>query len=140
MRPDRGSEIEVGEYIAADDDHPVIEDQVTGVANGTRRAVVGIGAEEVLKVAELAHAQNKFIKHYSSGMKQRLKLALAILADTPLLLLDEPLSNLDRQGFDWYGEMIAGKASGKTILVCSNTVPEEYAFCDRNVRMGDYKK
>lgn len=96
-------------------------------------------AEEVLKIAELSHAQHKFIKHYSSGMKQRLKLALAILADTPLLLLDEPLSNLDRQGYEWYGKMISTWTTGRSIIVCSNTVPEEYAFCISSVQMGDYK-
>ena len=72
-------------------------------------------------------------------MKQRLKLTLAILADMPILFLDEPTSNLDVMVIDWYQKLIANYASHKTIIVCSNSIKEEYAFCNRILPMEDYK-
>ena len=72
-------------------------------------------------------------------MKQRLKLALAILSDTPLLLLDEPCSNLDKEGYQLYAELIQQFAQHKLIIVGSND-PQEYAFCNQQVNLMDYKK
>jgi ABC-type multidrug transport system ATPase subunit len=72
-------------------------------------------------------------------MKQRLKLTLAILADAPVLLLDEPTSNLDIQVIQWYQTMIQNYAQDKTIMVCSNSIKEEYHFCSKTILMEDYK-
>jgi ABC-2 type transport system ATP-binding protein len=97
------------------------------------------GEKEIIEIAELAHAKDKFIKFYSSGMKQRLKLTLAILADCPLLLLDEPVSNLDRSAITWYKNMISKYAMHKTILVCSNKIEDEYEFCTSQIEVERYK-
>jgi ABC-type multidrug transport system ATPase subunit len=94
---------------------------------------------EVLEILELKHAGNKLLKHYSSGMKQRAKLGLAILANAPLLFLDEPLSNLDANGTKWYQSMIHTYAVKKTIVVCSNAVKDEYAFCEKELNMANHK-
>jgi ABC-type multidrug transport system ATPase subunit len=72
-------------------------------------------------------------------MRQRLKLTLAILADAPVLFLDEPTTNLDATVIDWYKNMIATYAMHKTIVVCSNSIKEEYAFCERIITMEDFK-
>ena len=96
-------------------------------------------AKEIIEIADLKHAENKHIKNYSSGMKQRVKLSLAILADCPLLLLDEPASNLDKNAIDWYNQLISKYASHKTIVVCSNSVKEEFGFCNKELNVGDYK-
>ena len=72
-------------------------------------------------------------------MRQRVKLGLAILADCPVLLLDEPCSNLDANAIAWYQTMIKEFASDKTILVCSNTVKEEYLFCTNRIEIENYK-
>lgn len=82
--------------------------------------------------------QNKEIRYFSSGMKQRAKLGLALLSDTPLLFLDEPTSNLDKQGSDWYLSEIKKLIGKKTILVASN-IPEEYSFAEQVVRISDYQ-
>lgn len=95
--------------------------------------------KEIIEIAELKHAENKHIKNYSSGMKQRAKLTLAILADCPLLLLDEPASNLDKNAVDWYNKLIHQYASHKTIVVCSNSVKEEFSFCDKELNVMNYK-
>jgi ABC-type multidrug transport system ATPase subunit len=99
----------------------------------------GMSSSEILKMAELSHAGNKFVKQYSSGMKQRLKLALAILADSNILMLDEPLSNLDKNGAAWYKNMIDNHAGDRTVIVCSNAITGEYDFCTRELRVTDYK-
>ncbi|MFL5754089.1 MAG: ATP-binding cassette domain-containing protein [Bacteroidia bacterium] len=95
--------------------------------------------KELIEIAELEHAKDKFIKFYSSGMKQRLKLTLAILAECPLLLLDEPVSNLDRSAISWYKKMMEKYASDKTVIVCSNKIEDEYEFCTKQVEVENYK-
>jgi len=97
-------------------------------------------AKEIVEIAELKHAENKYIKNYSSGMKQRAKLTLAILAEAPLLLLDEPASNLDKNAMDWYMKLVGWYGADKTIIVCSNSVKEEYELCDKVLNVMDYKQ
>lgn len=99
-----------------------------------------LSTKEIIEIAELKHTENKHIKNYSSGMKQRVKLALAVLADCPLLLLDEPASNLDKNAIDWYDQLITKYASHKTIVVCSNSVKEEFGFCSKELNVTDYKQ
>jgi ABC-type multidrug transport system ATPase subunit len=98
-----------------------------------------LGAHDIIEITGLSHAKNKLIRQFSSGMKQRLKLALAILADTSVLLLDEPVSNLDREAIEWYKKMIAGYSAGRTIMVCSNAIAEEYAFCNASINVTEFK-
>ncbi len=100
----------------------------------------GLALEEIAELAELAHAKHKQIRYYSSGMKQRLKLTLAILSDTPLLLLDEPCSNLDRKAIQWYQNLITAHASDRLILVCSNQQEFEFSFCSAKIEMETYKQ
>ena len=101
--------------------------------------VTNLTTQEIIDIAQLSAAKHKYIRHYSSGMKQRLKLAVAFLADTPLLLLDEPLSNLDKNAVRWYKEMIANYTANRTVLVCSNAIDDEHYFCTRSVNVMDYK-
>jgi ABC-type multidrug transport system ATPase subunit len=98
-----------------------------------------LSVQHVIELSGLSEHQHKFIHQFSSGMKQRLKLTLAILADTPILLLDEPTSNLDVQVIQWYQTMIQTYAQDKTIIVCSNSIKEEYHFCSKTILMEDYK-
>lgn len=78
------------------------------------------------------------VHQFSSGMKQRVKLGLALWTDTPFVLLDEPLTNLDAAGADWYLDLIRNHAANKHIIVASNR-PDEYAFCDKVIRIEDFK-
>lgn len=98
-----------------------------------------IPVNDVLSIAGLAHAAEKPVRQYSSGMKQRLKLALAILADTSLILLDEPASNLDREAVAWFRNLIDVYGKQRTIIVCSNAIRDEYEFCEREISVMDYK-
>lgn len=83
---------------------------------------------------DLGAAAHKQIRYFSSGMKQRVKLAQAIFSDTPLLLLDEPCTNLDTDGIQLYLGLIKSHAVGKLVIVSSND-KQEYAFCDRCIDM-----
>ncbi len=97
-----------------------------------------ISIQEMIIDSGLSLQEHKAIKFFSSGMKQRLKLVLAIYADTPLLLLDEPCSNLDNQGIDWYRKLIQSQLTHRTIIIASNQLLE-YDFCDRTVSILDFK-
>lgn len=99
----------------------------------------GLTTTQVIELSGLSAHQNKHIKLFSSGMKQRLKLTLAILADCPILFLDEPTTNLDVTVISWYKDLIRKYASHKTIVVCSNSVKDEYEFCDKVIKMENYK-
>ena len=77
-----------------------------------------------------AHGQ-KPVGALSGGMKQRLALGLALLADPPVLVLDEPTSNLDAAGRDQFLELLAGvRSAGKTILFTSHRIEEIAALAD----------
>ena len=97
-----------------------------------------LSAEKILELIGLKNAAHKQIRYYSSGMKQRLKLALAIFSDCPILLLDEPCSNLDKEGYALYDTLIKEYAMHKLIIVGSND-PAEYHFCKEQVNLMDYK-
>lgn len=95
--------------------------------------------QEIAELLYLQKALNQPVRTFSSGMKQRLKLGLAILSNTPLLLLDEPTSNLDKKAIAWYQEMIAHYGSNRLIMVCSNQQEAEYQFCDQQINIEDFK-
>ena len=80
---------------------------------------------EVLKVVDLEGATNKRTKGFSLGMKQRLSLAIAMLGDPEILILDEPANGLDPIGIVWLREFLQKLASeGRTILVSSHQLAE----------------
>ena len=98
----------------------------------------GLDADGVLALLGLNNSSDKALKYFSSGMKQRTKLALACCTDTSILLLDEPVSNLDSQGIDWYQQLISDYTKNKLVIIGSNQ-EIEYSFCQHFVRITDYK-
>ena len=99
---------------------------------------LNIAAAEALKIINLSNAANKQIRYYSSGMKQRLKLAQAFFSTSPVLLLDEPTTNLDREGVELYLHLIKNYTAEILVIISSN-VKEEYQFCDEVLSIGNYK-
>jgi ABC-type multidrug transport system ATPase subunit len=97
-----------------------------------------IPAEEILKIVGLEKATNKQLRYFSSGMKQRLKLAQAFFSDTPILLLDEPTTNLDEDGITLYHQLISSYTKQRLVIVSSND-KQEYSFCEEVIAIGDYK-
>jgi ABC-type multidrug transport system ATPase subunit len=98
-----------------------------------------ISAEEFLRITGLEQNKNKALRHFSSGMKQRMKLGLCLLSGASLLLLDEPVSNLDQEGIRWYRELIAEYRRGRSVWICSNAVKDETFFCTQELNISDYK-
>lgn len=99
----------------------------------------GLSTQQIVEITELDKAKNKQLKYYSSGMRQRVRLALAVLADAPLLLLDEPSSNLDKKAIAWYQQLVADFAKNKLIIVASNQLEYEYTFCNKELKVEDFK-
>jgi ABC-type multidrug transport system ATPase subunit len=93
---------------------------------------------EILQLIGLEHTKAKQLRNFSSGMKQRIKLAQAIFSDTRILLLDEPCTNLDTSGYELYHRLIKEFCSSKLVIVSSNDV-NEYSFCDQHINILDYK-
>ncbi len=97
-----------------------------------------ISIKEIIKLVGLEKAAAKQIRYYSSGMKQRIKLAQAIFSNVPLLLLDEPCTNLDASGYELYHQLIRDFTKNKTIIVSSNDA-NEFSFCENVISIMDYK-
>lgn len=101
--------------------------------------------EPLLQTAEMIHAcglegaENKHVAEFSSGMKQRLRLALAFFYQSQVILLDEPSSNLDKQGLEWYLDLIDRHAGNRSLIIASNQ-PEEYKMCADLLHIENFKK
>lgn len=97
-----------------------------------------LSVQDIITVLGLEKATDKQIRNYSSGMKQRVKLAQAILSDVPVVLLDEPCTNLDADGISLYHRLINQYCGDRLVIVSSND-EEEYNFCNFKIGIGDYK-
>lgn len=86
----------------------------------------------------LDKSTDKSISNFSSGMKQRLKLGICFLSNSPLLLLDEPTSNLDKEGVEWYLNLSKTYGYQKSLIIGSND-QREYSFCNQKLNIEDYK-
>jgi ABC-type multidrug transport system ATPase subunit len=95
-----------------------------------------ISTEEFLQKIVLEHAADKEIRQLSSGMKQRVKLGLALFSRTPIVMLDEPTTNLDNKGIDWYLNEINQQLNKRIIIISSNQ-KHEYDFCEDILKIQD---
>ncbi|MDE3235172.1 MAG: ABC transporter ATP-binding protein [Bacteroidota bacterium] len=93
---------------------------------------------EIIGILGMEKAAHKQIRYYSSGMKQRIKLAQAIFSDTPVIMLDEPCTNLDLPGYQLYHQLIENHCSNKLIIVSSNDA-NEMDFCKEKISIMDFK-
>lgn len=103
-----------------------------------KRLALNMSFEMLIAEAGLSGSEDKQVKYFSSGMKQRLKLILAFYNDCEVLLLDEPCSNMDDQGVSWYRYMINEQKGKRTIIIASNQ-RSEYDFCDAVYNITDFK-
>jgi ABC-type multidrug transport system ATPase subunit len=100
--------------------------------------IAGMNRAGLIELLGLQSSKNKLVKYFSSGMKQRLKLALAFCSDTAVLMLDEPTSNLDVQGVNWYLQLVQQYAANRLTIVGSNQ-EHEYSFCTSRLVITEYK-
>ena len=89
----------------------------------------GMDMLRAIAILGLEKGKGKQVKNFSSGMKQRLKLGLAFFSDVPLLVLDEPGSNLDTEGVAVYHQLLAEFKGKRTVLIGSNQ-KSEYAMAN----------
>jgi len=99
----------------------------------------GLTADAFIDLVYLRDAEHKFIKNFSSGMKQRLKLGLAICSESELLLLDEPCSNLDTKGVELYHSLMQHYNQNRTTIIGSNEQKDELYKIEKTLRITDYK-
>ena len=103
-----------------------------------KKYIDDLSIEAILQEANLMDAADKQIRFFSSGMKQRLKLAQAIFSDVPIILLDEPCTNLDAAGFELYDKWINNYSKQRLIVISSND-KNEYHFCVEEINIQQYK-
>lgn len=94
---------------------------------------------DFLEITGLMSAKERQLKFFSSGMKQRVKLGLALLSKKQVVLLDEPCSNLDAEGMQWYNRMVADYQKNRILIVSSNSDPAEMGFCKTTIDIRNYK-
>jgi ABC-type multidrug transport system ATPase subunit len=97
-----------------------------------------ISVNEQLQKANLQHFLTKKYIELSSGLKNKVKLALAIFTENPALLLDEPCTNFDATNAQWYNNMITQFCQDQLIIVASNQ-EIEYMFCTEKINLQHYK-
>ena len=94
---------------------------------------------ELIEKMYLYDSKDKVLKDFSSGMKQRLKLGLAILSDSDLLILDEPCSNLDHKGIEWYKQVLSEYSNKRQIFIGSNKNENETFLATTKINILDFK-
>jgi ABC-type multidrug transport system ATPase subunit len=97
-----------------------------------------LSVKDIIRQVGLEAAADKQIRYYSSGMKQRVRLAQALFSDTSLLLLDEPTTNLDADGVGLYRRLAQQYSNGRIVIVSSND-QQEYDFCEEIINIMEYK-
>ena len=100
--------------------------------------IPGITIDKIIETIGLENAAGKQIRNYSSGMKQRAKLAQCIFSDSAIVLLDEPCTNLDTNGIELYHRLINEYCKNRLVIVSSND-EVEYRFCKEKISIVDYK-
>ena len=133
-------------------EHPVpqaylnLYDELTGYENldffyrlkSSRKDNLKDRIDFILHRVNLYEKKNELLKNYSSGMKQKLKLAFAVLHEPEILLLDEPRSNLDKAGVDMIYE-ISNEQKKKGILIIATNDEDDKELCDSILSIEDYK-
>lgn len=99
----------------------------------------GLDKAYLPELMELAHAKKRPISQYSSGMKQRVMLGLALYSNTPLLLLDEPTITLDKEGRDWFHQQLSTHIGADRLTVIATNVTEDLAPCNKLIDMAEVR-
>lgn len=102
-------------------------------------ALPEISLSDLGTLIQLEKAMDRPVKLLSSGMKQRLRLGLALFSNTAAVFLDEPVSNLDQSGIDWYKQTVKAVKKDRLIIVASNNQEDEYFFCDQKINIEAFK-
>jgi ABC-type multidrug transport system ATPase subunit len=96
-----------------------------------------LSVKELPEFLELAHAKDKLIGNYSSGMRQRVKLGLAMFTEANFVFLDEPFTNLDEKAIKWYQNQV-NLITDSIVFIASND-PKEYENSHETINITDFK-
>ncbi len=96
-----------------------------------------LSLESFQKYIELQPDKNKFIKNYSSGMRQKIKLGIALLANKPFLFFDEPTTNLDEKAKNWFYQKI--KEQNNSLIIIASNEASEINLCQHRISILDFK-
>ena len=99
----------------------------------------GVKLQDIPRIVYLEDARDKQLINFSSGMRQRLKLAMAFYTDADVYFLDEPGTNLDSTAFAWYRQELA-KLPQKAIIVIASNNPDEYPGEASILHIMDFKR
>ena len=99
----------------------------------------GLTINDLIQLLNFKNAADKEIRFFSSGMKQRLKLALSICTESLTLLLDEPTTNLDAQGVVWYRDLMKQFSDKNRLVIVASNIEHDYDFCEEKLNILDYK-
>lgn len=102
-----------------------------------RKLRPALSLAELPSLLELEHAKDKLIGNYSSGMRQRVKLGLALFTEASFVFLDEPFTNLDEKAIQWYKNQLHF-ITNAIVFIASND-PREYENCHQNIKISDFK-
>ncbi len=98
----------------------------------------GLSAKEVIDLLGMRRVQEKPLRFFSSGMKQRVRLALALCTEAGIVLLDEPTTNLDAEGIRWFHNLFQAHSAERLVVVASNIL-EDLQLCAQILSVFDYK-
>ncbi len=97
----------------------------------------GLSTEDVVEASLLGPYRHKYLHQLSSGTRQRLKTALAILSDSSILLLDEPCTNFDDRAAAWYEELLQSHSENRLVIIASNQ-EREYRLAKSGFSLDEY--
>lgn len=103
-----------------------------------KKIINGQTVQQLIDLSGLSKHQNKTYRSFSSGMKQRVKLITTLMSDAPLVILDEPTTNLDSAGVEWYLQLVENTNTNRIIITGSN-LEREYQYCNKIINISDYK-
>ncbi|WP_433370154.1 ABC transporter ATP-binding protein [Actinoplanes sp. CA-142083] len=127
----------VGALLDAGAFHPGRSGRAHLAALAASNDIPGSRVEQVLRIVGLTDAATRRAGTYSLGMRQRLGVAVALLGDPGVLLLDEPVNGLDPEGIRWIRGLLRGLAAeGRTVFVSSHLIAEMALTADRLVVIG----
>lgn len=103
-----------------------------------KKPISKITSGQIPALLGLEKETKKYVGNFSSGMKQRLKIGLAVLSESSLLILDEPGANLDVNAKKWYQELLKKYLENRTLIIASNE-SEDYVICENLLELESFK-
>jgi len=127
----------VSPYLQLYDEFSGMENLELLTAIRSDRALENGLIEEALNDVGLWERRNDFLRTYSSGMKQRLKYAFAVVHRPDILILDEPTSNLDKNGIEMVMRRVSEQKKGAILIVATNDA-DEATWCAKKIELGTH--